>query len=145
MDKKTKKSEEEWKQTLAPKVYQILRKKDTEPPFTGRYVHHKQSGVYACAGCGTPLFSSKAKFDSGSGWPSFYGPVDKNCVHNQQDMSHGMRRTEVLCSACQGHLGHVFDDGPAPTGKRYCINSGALEFIAGERKTLIKPKPLQFL
>jgi peptide-methionine (R)-S-oxide reductase len=105
-----------------------LRKKGTEPPFSGRYVHQTAEGTYVCAGCGNPLFSSKTKFDSGSGWPSFFDTVSSDAVELKADVSHGMRRTEVVCARCGGHLGHVFDDGPAPTGQRYCMNSVSLQF-----------------
>jgi len=123
-DKETKKSDEH----LSPEQYRILRQKGTEAPFSGEYYKHKEDGTYLCAACGEKLFSSETKYDSGSGWPSFYAPVDGGAVHEEEDLSHGMRRIEVQCSNCGGHLGHVFPDGPRPTGLRYCINSASLEF-----------------
>lgn len=120
-------SDEEWRVVLDEQSYHVLREKGTERPFTGRYEKEKAKGLYRCKGCGTPLFSSSTKYESGSGWPSFYEPVDSANVREETDRAHGMVRTEVLCSACGGHLGHVFPDGPRPTGLRYCINSCALE------------------
>ena len=125
---KIKKSEEEWKKVLSPGQYQVLRKKGTESPFTGKLLYNKKSGKYVCGACGNPLFSSDKKFDSGSGWPSFYDVVSKSAVELKQDNSHGMNRIEVVCNKCGSHLGHVFDDGPRPTGQRYCINSLSLDF-----------------
>ena len=122
------KSEEEWKKKLTPEQYNILRQKGTEMPFTGGYVHNSKKGMYHCAACGAELFSSDTKFDSGTGWPSFYEPKNRENVELKKDVSHGMARTEVICKKCGGHLGHMFDDGPKPTGKRYCINSCSLDF-----------------
>ena len=130
-----KKTEKEWKMTLSPEQFKVLRQCGTEPPFSGKYVHHKDDGTYVCAGCGSELFSSDTKFESGSGWPSFWDKLSPEAVETRVDRSHGMVRTEVLCRKCGGHLGHVFDDGPNPTGLRYCINSLALGFkpsAAGE-------------
>jgi peptide-methionine (R)-S-oxide reductase len=123
--------DEEWKKTLSPRQYEVLRRKGTEPPFTGEYHDSKEKGVYRCAGCGNPLFDSDAKFDSGTGWPSYDRPISEQAVVTEEDRSHGMRRTEVLCGRCGGHLGHVFPDGPEPTGLRYCINSASLELEPG--------------
>lgn len=127
-NKKVKKTEEEWKEFLTDKQYRILRQKGTEPPFTGELLHNKAQGKYKCAGCGEELFISETKFDSGSGWPSFWAPSKEEKIKTQTDDSFGMRRTEILCKKCGGHLGHVFDDGPEPTGKRYCVNSSSLKF-----------------
>jgi peptide-methionine (R)-S-oxide reductase len=124
----TETSKDEWKKKLTKEQYKVLREKGTEPAFTGNYWNQHEKGVYKCAGCGTPLFSSDTKFESGSGWPSFYEPIDEAKVQEEKDTSHGMVRTEVLCKNCGGHLGHVFNDGPKPTGCRYCINSISLDF-----------------
>jgi peptide-methionine (R)-S-oxide reductase len=127
MARKVEKSDAEWRKELSREEYEVLRAKGTERPFTGEYWDSKEDGVYRCRACGTPLFSSETKFDSGSGWPSFTEPVVGSNVETADDSSLFMKRTEVLCSACGGHLGHVFPDGPGPTGLRYCINSAALE------------------
>jgi len=120
-------SDEQWRERLSPEQYEILRRHGTERPFTGKYVNVKDDGMYHCAGCGAELFSSDTKFDSGTGWPSFFEPAVAENVEVREDRSLGMRRTEVLCRRCGGHLGHVFNDGPNPTGLRYCINSCALD------------------
>ena len=126
---KIAKSEAEWRKELTPMQYAVLREKATERPFSGEYEHEKRAGTYTCAGCGQTLFESDAKFDSGCGWPSFTAPAVESNVEEERDVSHGMTRTEVLCSKCNGHLGHVFDDGPRETtGQRYCINGCSLEF-----------------
>lgn len=130
MAHKVVKSEDEWRQTLSPEQFAVCRQKGTERAFTGRYWDHHESGIYRCAACGEALFGSETKFDSGTGWPSFYAPLTPERVETVTDLSHGMRRVEVVCAACGSHLGHVFPDGPRPTGERYCMNSVSLTFEA---------------
>jgi len=125
-------SEEEWQEMLTDEEYRVLREAGTEPRFSGDLLDIKDDGVFQCAGCGAELFHSDEKYDSGSGWPSFWDVYEQGNIETQLDTSHGMRRTETVCGNCGGHLGHVFDDGPEPTGKRYCINSAALDFDSGE-------------
>jgi len=128
MSDKLPDSETEWRERLTAEEYEVLRCKATERPFTGEYYHNEATGIYRCRACGEPLFSSTTKYDSGSGWPSFYAPLNDRLIAETDDSSHGMQRTEILCRRCGSHLGHVFGDGPQPTGRRYCVNSLSLRF-----------------
>ena len=128
------KTEEEWQQELTPDQVAVCRQKGTEPAFTGKFFNCKDKGMYVCSCCGNPLFSSETKYDSGSGWPSYFQPTDEDAIKTKTDTSHGMKRVEVMCNACDAHLGHVFEDGPQPTGLRYCINSVSIDLNKSEQE-----------